>query len=53
MTRYIARRLVTIGALLLLAVGGASCFSPPSSTPGDVLPTPSAVPDPNPQAGME
>jgi hypothetical protein len=53
MTRHIARRLVMLGVLLLLAISGASCYSPPSSGPSDVLPTPSAVPDPNPQSGVD
>ena len=50
MNRNITQRLVTIALLTLLAIGCASCISSPSGSGSDVLPTPSAVADPNPQA---
>ena len=50
MNRNITRPLLTIALLMLLAIGCASCISSASGNGSDVLPTPSAVADPNPQA---
>ncbi len=52
MTKDILRRLITIALLLLLAATGASCIAATSGTSVEVLPSPSAVPDPHPTVGV-
>jgi hypothetical protein len=43
---------VTIALMVLLAATGVSCVAASSGTPLRDLPSPSAVPDPHPAAGI-
>ena len=49
LTEHIARLIVPIALLLLVAVNGANCVTVISGT--QALPSPSAVPDPHPPTG--
>ena len=52
MRKDIARRLMTIALLVLLAATGGSCVAARSDTPIRALASPSAVPDPHPTVGV-
>jgi len=52
MTKDILRRFLTIALPVLLAATSANCVARNSESPVWALPSPSAVPDPDPTTGM-